>query len=159
MTATDALGILGRAVGLPVVLDCPPPCLPGTAGPPGARNIFEIELGFVSPHDGTNVGFTIDAHDLGSFVLSNGYHCRPLGDFGLSEFTEVGEDAVTGVIVPAGATTEFEPVMSCRFQADLAPPRPADFDVRATVYTTEAPIEGLLAVTSVRVPEDEYPHY
>ena len=52
VTATDALGMLRVAVGLPVALDCSPPCLPGTVGPPGDDKCVEIALSLLLPARG-----------------------------------------------------------------------------------------------------------
>lgn len=164
VTASDALGILQLGVGLSVPLDCRPPCLPGTVGPPGQDRVFEIELSLLLPLEaGRDFWLVVDYSAAGGVIPWAGQYsdCEPQGFFGIAEFQDIQEDALTAFIAaPGQPSSARDVILTCRFQAEGdAAPDPAKFEIRTTDHATDEPIEGLVGITRVRIPPGQYPHY
>jgi hypothetical protein len=164
VTATDALGILQRAVGLPLDLACRPPCLPGTFGPPGENRTFEIDFSVLLPiSSALQFSMVVDYTGAGGTIPVTGElsDCEPQGFFGIAELDDGRENTLNIVIDPPLApTTAPEVFLTCRFEAEGASdPDPARFTIETAAWDTKIPIENLVAISGVRIPSDQYAHY
>ena len=146
VTASDALMILRAAIGHAVKLTCPPPCYPGTIGPPGMDREFRVVVSTaIKPTE--DLYFSIVPTPSSGLTLS-GSECEDLGSGGY--WDTIVDGTVNGKVL-YGNAFHPQPLIECYYRA-IGDDFPDASNFQIVTKTAEGQvIDGAMQITSITV--------